>query len=60
MKDHVFKEGDRIVLHCESGKWRSEVIPGKGGAIAPSAVASFASPEEALAALRKAASGVIR
>lgn len=60
MTDKTFREGDRIALHCEGGKWRAELIPSAGGVIAPGRIATFSTPEDALAALRETASNAVR
>lgn len=60
MTDRTFIDGDRITLHSERGKWRAELILAGGGAIAPGSVATFSTPEDALAALRETAKDAVR
>lgn len=60
MTDRTFIDGDRIALHCERGKWRAELILSAGGIVAPGRIATFSTPEDALAALRETAKDAVR
>lgn len=60
MTNKTFIDGDRIMLHRERGKWRAELVPAAGGVVAPGRIATFSTPEDALAALRETARNASR